>query len=104
MAAWYAANGWAYPVQGPASTGLAAVQQFFEALGLTAPPKVEISDRSLTLFGKPGDMGEALQLAFLLVAETHDQGDGGGRQMLNVGTAGIDRRCLLRAAVDTCTV
>ena len=40
---WYKANGWTYPVQGPAASGLAAVQQFFEALGLTPPPKVQLS-------------------------------------------------------------
>ncbi|MBI1918859.1 MAG: hypothetical protein HYS12_29565 [Planctomycetes bacterium] len=55
VAAWYKENGWDYPVLGDAASGVAAVQQFFEALGLTAPPKVEISDRSLTLLGKPGE-------------------------------------------------
>jgi hypothetical protein len=40
---WYKDNGWTYPVQGPASSGLAAVQQYFEALGLTPAPKVDIS-------------------------------------------------------------
>lgn len=42
VARWYASNGWTYPVQGPPASGLGAVQQFFEALGLTTPPKIEI--------------------------------------------------------------
>jgi hypothetical protein len=58
VARWYAANGWTYPVAGPSASGVAAVQQFFEALGLTTPPRVEISVQSLALRGRPG---EALQ-------------------------------------------
>jgi hypothetical protein len=55
VAEWYKANGWTYPVQGPAASGLGAVQQFFEALGLTAPPKVEISTNRIDLCGAPGE-------------------------------------------------
>ena len=55
VANWYKENGWAYPVQGPSSSGLGAVQQFFEALGLTPPPKVEIADQAITLQGDAGD-------------------------------------------------
>jgi hypothetical protein len=47
VAAWYRSNGWTYPVQGPSASGLGAVQQFFEALGLTPPPKVDVSDPSI---------------------------------------------------------
>ncbi len=54
VACWYQANGWSYPVPGPAASGLAAVQQFFEALGLTAPPRVELSEPQLRLRGAPG--------------------------------------------------
>jgi hypothetical protein len=54
VARWYEENGWTYPVQGPAAIGTGAVQQFFEALGLTAPPRVTISERSLSLHGNPG--------------------------------------------------
>lgn len=54
VAAWYKDNGWTYPVQGPAASGKAAVQQFFEALGLTKPPKVQISERKIALEGEPG--------------------------------------------------
>lgn len=51
---WYKDNGWTYPVQGPSASGLAAVQQFFEALGLTPPPRVQISVNSLALDGYAG--------------------------------------------------
>jgi hypothetical protein len=54
VAEWYVHNGWTYPVQGPAASGLGAVQQFFEALGLTPPPKVQISENSVRLQGEPG--------------------------------------------------
>ena len=55
VAHWYKSNGWTYPVQGPTAAGVGAVQQFFEALGLTPPPKVEISHRSVALNGNVGD-------------------------------------------------
>jgi hypothetical protein len=51
---WYKDNGWDYPVQGPAGSGLGAVQQFFEALGLVKPPKVTISGAAVTLQGAAG--------------------------------------------------
>lgn len=56
---WYESNGWTYPVQGPAASGYAAVQQFFEALGLTPPPKVEVYPGVITLRGQPGQALEA---------------------------------------------
>jgi hypothetical protein len=54
VARWYESNGWTYPVQGPSASGLGAVQQFFEALGLTTPPRVEISEERIQLRGLPG--------------------------------------------------
>ena len=54
VAAWYESNGWIYPVQGPASSGLGAIQQFFEALGLAKAPVVEISESVVHLHGAPG--------------------------------------------------
>jgi hypothetical protein len=54
VARWYDSNGWTYPIAGPVAKGLAAVQQYFEALGLTPPPKVEIREAEVTLQGKPG--------------------------------------------------
>lgn len=65
---WYQDNGWTYPVQGPSASGIGAVQQFFEALGLTPPPKVEISDRSVTLQGGVGD-----QLRHVLTVSTPEK-------------------------------
>ncbi|MBY0528113.1 MAG: hypothetical protein K2R98_32250 [Gemmataceae bacterium] len=55
VARWYKENGWAYPVQGPTTSGLGAIQQYFEALGLAKPPRVEISQTQLVLTGKPGE-------------------------------------------------
>jgi hypothetical protein len=64
VARWYRDNGWVYPVQGPAASGLGAVQQFFEALGLTPPPRVEISTRAINLAGAPGErLDYMIQLA-----------------------------------------
>ncbi|HYT87535.1 MAG TPA: hypothetical protein VEL76_02345 [Gemmataceae bacterium] len=55
VARWYAENGWTYPVQGPSASGLGAVQQFFEALGLAKPPRVEITQEAISLQGAPGE-------------------------------------------------
>jgi hypothetical protein len=41
---WFATNGWAYPVCGVPARGVAAVQQFFEAMGLSRPPPVQLSE------------------------------------------------------------
>ncbi len=54
VAQWYKDNGWIYPVRGPSASGMGAIQQFFEALGLTAPPKVQINQQSVTLNAQPG--------------------------------------------------
>src|SRR5205823_6140054 len=45
---WYRDNGWIYPVHGARSSGLGAIQQFFEALGLAKAPKVELSVSRVT--------------------------------------------------------
>src|SRR5205814_484731 len=37
-----------------AASGVGAVQQFFEALGLTTPPRVDISELLVRLEGRPG--------------------------------------------------
>ena len=58
VARWYQANGWEYPVPGPAAGGLAAVQQFFEALGLVKTPRVELSEDAIHLQGRPGEKVE----------------------------------------------
>jgi hypothetical protein len=46
---WFDLNGWTYPVQGPDVKGVAAVQQFFEALGLSKPPTVQVSQNEVRL-------------------------------------------------------
>jgi hypothetical protein len=55
VATWYRANGWTYPVQGPAAPGIAAVQQFFEVLCLTKPPRVILRPLSVQFRGRPGE-------------------------------------------------
>ena len=52
--AWYGSNGWTYPVQGTQASGKAAIQQFFEALGLTKPPRLEIDTQRLNCQGRAG--------------------------------------------------
>jgi hypothetical protein len=55
VARWYKENGWSYPVTSAGAKGPAAVQQFFEVLGLTVPPKVEISAAAVALHGSVGN-------------------------------------------------
>jgi hypothetical protein len=58
VARWYTANGWQYPVQGPTATGIAALQQFLEACGLTQAPRLEINTKAIELRGDAGDRRE----------------------------------------------
>jgi hypothetical protein len=58
VARWYRTNGWDYPITGPTATGLAAVQQLFEALGLVKAPTVELSEDAVVLSGQPGEAVE----------------------------------------------
>ncbi len=44
---WFASNNWDYPVQGPVAKGLAGVQQFFEAMGLSRAPQLQLSQKEL---------------------------------------------------------
>jgi hypothetical protein len=53
--AWYESNGWTYPIEGSEATGKGALQQFFEALGLTKPPPLQIDTASFMLQGKVGE-------------------------------------------------
>ncbi len=68
VARWYESNGWIYPVQGPAASGLAAVQQLFEALGLVRSPKVDLSESNVTLRGNPGE-----RLEYPLTVQTQEK-------------------------------
>lgn len=64
---WFNDNGWVYPVRGPTASGVAAVQQMFEALGLVQPPKVELSEDSVRLHGRPNE-----SLEHVLSVLTHE--------------------------------
>jgi hypothetical protein len=44
VARWFETNKWGYPVQGRTAPGMAAVQQFFECMGLAKPPRVQLSE------------------------------------------------------------
>ena len=55
---WYKDNGWVYPVPKPPAQGLAAIQQFFEALGYVKPPKVLTTTNDLLFELQPGDVKE----------------------------------------------
>jgi hypothetical protein len=59
VARWYKENGWDYPVKGPATSGLAAIQQYYEAHGLARAPRVEISQKQIALQGTPGEQVRA---------------------------------------------
>jgi hypothetical protein len=52
---WYKANGWTYPVSGPRASGVGAVQQLLEALGLVSAPRVELDTVAVFLSGQPGE-------------------------------------------------
>jgi hypothetical protein len=55
VARWYESNGWTYPITEPTAKRLAAIQQYFEALGLTPAPKVEIRDAEVVFQARPGE-------------------------------------------------
>jgi len=40
---WFESNGWNYPVRGKPAKGVAGVQQFFENMGLSKPPPLQLS-------------------------------------------------------------
>jgi hypothetical protein len=61
---WYESNGWAYPVEFPTGSGKATVQQYFEALGLTKPPVLEVDTDSIEASGAPGEhLGKSIVLS-----------------------------------------
>jgi hypothetical protein len=51
---WFAANGWRYPIQGPVAKGVAAVQQFFEGMGVSKPPPLSLSDQEVLMLCRAG--------------------------------------------------
>jgi hypothetical protein len=56
IARWFKANGWNFPVPGQPARGVAAVQQFFECMGLSKPPPLQLSDTQLQFVCTPPDM------------------------------------------------
>ncbi len=92
VAEWYRSNGWGYPIQGPTASGLGAVQQFFEALGLVVPPTVEINAQAVNFLGNPGDSLEYLLEVWAKEARpvyAHATSD---RPWLHVGPARLNGR------------
>jgi hypothetical protein len=59
IAHWFKTNGWAYPVSGPPARGVAAVQQFFECMGLSKPPPLQLSDGELHFLCTPPEVVSA---------------------------------------------
>src|SRR5204863_8269824 len=51
IARWFAANGWNFPIQGTPAKGVAGVQQFFEMMGLSKPPPVQVTPTEMRLTG-----------------------------------------------------
>ena len=100
VAAWYRANGWSYPVQGPAALGVGAVQQFFEALGLARAPKVEISHSAVQFRGAVGQ-----ELRQVIKVETQEKRPvfahaASNQPWLEVGRAQVNgRTALIRLVV-----
>ena len=56
VARWFTTNGWAYPVAGPPAPGVAAVQQFFECMGLSKPPPLQLSEREFSYRVEPPEV------------------------------------------------
>ena len=51
VARWFEANSWAYPIVGRPAQGVAAVQQFFEGLGLAKAPAVRLAEAEVRFVG-----------------------------------------------------
>lgn len=56
---WFELNGWLYPVRGAPIKGVAGVQQFFEGMGVSKPPTVQLSKAELRLTCKYRDTARA---------------------------------------------
>jgi hypothetical protein len=44
---WFTSNGWNFPIRGPQAKGVAGVQQFFETMGLSKPPVLQVSQEDV---------------------------------------------------------
>jgi hypothetical protein len=58
VARWFTANGWVYPVPASTARGVAAVQQFFEGMGLSKPPPLQLSEEEARLTCTPPEVAE----------------------------------------------
>jgi hypothetical protein len=56
IARWFEVNGWTYPVSDPTAPGVAAVQQFFEGMGLSKPPPIQLSAGEFSQSCLPGEV------------------------------------------------
>ncbi len=59
IAHWFQLNGWTYPVSGPPARGVAAVQQFFEGMGLSKPPPLLLSEQEVHFFCTQPEVAQA---------------------------------------------
>lgn len=66
VAKWYEANGWSFPVQGPVARGMGAIQQYFEALGLTSAPKCTAKPLDFDLVA---DAGQSVPMEVVVSTE-----------------------------------
>ncbi len=46
---WFVGNGWNFPIRGVQAKGVAGVQQFFETMGLSKPPEVQVDPAEVRL-------------------------------------------------------
>ncbi len=46
---WFTSNGWSFPIRGAQAKGVAGVQQFFETMGLSKPPVVQVAPADVRL-------------------------------------------------------
>jgi hypothetical protein len=60
VARWFRANGWGYPIAGTTARGVAAVQQFFEGMGLSKPPPLQLSHKDVQLVCEGPDTIESM--------------------------------------------
>lgn len=52
---WFAQNGWTFPVSGAPIKGIAGVQQFFEGMGVSKPPPLQIAPAEYRFKCKQGE-------------------------------------------------
>jgi hypothetical protein len=58
VARWFNANGWVYPASATMTRGVAVVQQFFEGMGLSKPPPLEMSENEVRFVCFPPEVAQ----------------------------------------------